>query len=73
MGDVVIYPDGHEERISRDWGYRVQTSTDGSFYVGDHGYVNFSGNLNPSVAKDLLLSHERDLGHGKTILIFSSQ
>lgn len=55
-GDFVRYPDGHEERISHLWEFHpddefesfAQTSEDGSFYLG-HGYVSFSGGLNPGV------------------------
>lgn len=50
-GDYVRFPDGRMERVSfvapREWGdmHGVQTSTGGSWYLGD-GYSSFSGSLN---------------------------
>lgn len=51
VGDFVIFRDGTERRVSYVWVWdldgkieSVQTSTDGSFYLGD-GFVSFSGSL----------------------------
>ena len=58
VGDYVIFPDEHTGRFSHDWGESIQT-TDGrygqSFYLGN-GYADFSGGLNPSTLRFLLLS-----------------
>jgi hypothetical protein len=64
MGDYVIYPDGHSERISYDWGSKVQTSDakfGSSFYLEECGYVSFSGGLNPPVPKNKLRETGRTL------------
>ena len=53
VGDFVWFADGTRRRIAHDWGDEVQTSTGGSFYLGD-GYVSFSGSLFPCVAKATL-------------------
>lgn len=50
VGDYVIFPDGHQERFSHDWGDGLQTSPGGSWYLGD-GYASFSGALNPAIPK----------------------
>lgn len=47
-GDFVRFADGRMERVSHVWDAAVQTSEGGSFYLG-HGYVSFSGGLNPSI------------------------
>ena len=44
VGDFVIFADGVTRRVSYVWDDGVQTSDDGSFYLGD-GYVSFSGAL----------------------------
>ena len=48
VGDFVIFADGTERRISHNWGDEVQTSDDGSFYLGD-GYMSFAGSLYTSI------------------------
>jgi hypothetical protein len=58
VGDWVVFADGVERRISQRWQFpadedgpaidAVQTSSGGSFYLGD-GYVSFSGGLFGSV------------------------
>jgi hypothetical protein len=54
VGDYVQFPDHHVERFSHDWGDSIQT-TDGlygqSFYLDRTGYADFSGGLNPAIAK----------------------
>lgn len=52
-GDYVRFPDGHLERISHVWDDGVQTSAQGSWYLG-HGYVSFSGGLNEIVKNETL-------------------
>lgn len=49
LGDFVVFPDGHRERVSHHWGDAVQTSPGGSFYLDRGGAVSFSGGLNPSI------------------------
>jgi hypothetical protein len=64
LGDYVIYPGGHSERISHDWGNGVQTSDakcGSSFYLEERGHVSFSGGLNPSVPKNKLRETGRTL------------
>jgi len=61
-GDYVEFADGVVRRVSHVWcfepdGY-VQTSTDGSFYLGD-GHVSFSGALFPGVSSDTLTKTEQ--------------
>ena len=52
VGDYVVFGNRPRmERISHDWGDAVQTSVDGSWYLGDGGYVSFSGGLNPPIPK----------------------
>jgi len=71
-GDYVIFADGCTRRISHvgHWGERlgddpldgIQTSDDGSFYIG-HGHVSFSGGLYPAVRPTTLtLTDERRNG-----------
>ena len=50
VGDYAIFADGTTHRFSYDWGgeYGIQTSKDGSFYLGD-GYMSFSGGLDPCI------------------------
>ena len=55
VGDYVIYPDGHYERISYDWDDHVQTSPGGSFNLSKGGSTSFSGGLNPGVRVDDLV------------------
>jgi hypothetical protein len=60
-GDWVIFADGVERRISHVWDwpadsdgtalYSIQTSDDGSWYLGD-GYASFSGGLHPGIPGD---------------------
>ncbi len=65
VGDF-LRVDGGFLRFTHDWGDRIQTTVrpshpctgDASFYLGDGGYVSFSGSLDPSIMKDTL----RDTG-----------
>lgn len=66
VGDFVRYADGVEHRVSHVWGDEaddtIQTSYGGSFYLG-HGYVSFSGGLEPGVKRETLtLTGERKDG-----------
>ncbi len=49
VGDFALFPDGHEERFSHDWGDGLQTSRGGSWYLSIEGYASFSGGLNPMI------------------------
>jgi hypothetical protein len=60
VGDFVRFSD-RLERISHDWGDKVQTSEGGSFYLAEGGQVSFSGGLNPSVPKERLRKREEIL------------
>lgn len=62
VGDFVILTDGTLERFSHDWGDSLQTSPGGSWYMGNNGYIEFSGGLNPSIPKNQLtrLSNFKD-------------
>lgn len=59
VGDFVIFADGVTRRISHVWDCwedmpaSVQTSDDGSYYLGD-GYVSMSGGLHPGIPSDTL-------------------
>jgi hypothetical protein len=44
VGDYVCFADGVTRRISYVWPDDIQTSDDGSFYLGK-GYMSFSGVL----------------------------
>jgi hypothetical protein len=71
VGDFVRYENGRMERVSHIWDFtdedpsfvpQAQTSESGSFYLG-HGYVSFSGGLNPGVkVSELRLTDEKKLG-----------
>jgi hypothetical protein len=54
VGDYVIFPDQHVERISHDWGDKMQT-TGGqfgqNFYLGRQGEASQSGGSNPGIPK----------------------
>lgn len=50
VGDYLVFPDGHVERFSYDWGEDIQTSQGGSFYLGE-GSASFSGGLNEALPK----------------------
>lgn len=50
-GDFILFPTGELERFSYDWGEEMQTSADGSFYLGLSGRASFSGALNPATPK----------------------
>jgi hypothetical protein len=49
VGDWLVYPDGTGKRFSHDWGDGLQVSAGGSFYLGDGGWVSFSGSLDPTI------------------------
>jgi len=51
LGDFLLFSDGVYHRFSHIWKDGLQTSRDGSFYLGD-GHCSFSGGLDPSVPKD---------------------
>lgn len=52
VGDWVIFPDSHHERISHDWwGESLQTSHGGSFHLCKNGNGDFSGGLNSAIAR----------------------
>ena len=54
VGDFVIMQDGKTRRFTHDWGDTIQTSifeNGGSFYLEKSGYGNYSGGLEPGVAK----------------------
>lgn len=53
VGDYVAFADGVTRRISHIWPDGVQTSDDGSFYLGE-GYMSFSGSLYVSVPTETL-------------------
>lgn len=58
VGDVVYYPDGSRRRIAYIWFDEHYQPTDGryagSFYLGEDGYVSFSGGLDPGIPIDKL-------------------
>lgn len=60
VGDFVELPDGTTRRFTHDWGDEIQTTGtaefagDASFYFG-HGYMSFSGSLDPGVPKARLI------------------
>lgn len=68
VGDYIVFADGVARRISHIWDWNVpeevsiQTSTDGSFYLGS-GYMSFSGSLYSGVpGTSLTLTSERRKG-----------
>lgn len=61
VGDYVRMPNGELERFSHDWGKDIQTSKGGSFYLHKGGGAEFSGGLNPAIAKSLI----KDTGETK--------
>jgi len=62
VGDFVEFADGPTRRIGYLWGSGpdrlVQTSTEGSFYLGEHG-VDFSGALYPTMPASSLTDTHR--------------
>jgi hypothetical protein len=60
IGDYVIFPDAHLERFSHDWGDRLQTSTEGSFFLLDNGNGDFSGGLNSAIKLEHFTSSDLD-------------
>ncbi|UJX45742.1 hypothetical protein [Xanthobacter sp. YC-JY1] len=55
IGDYLVFPDGHMERFSYDWGDDIQTSPGGTFYLDRSGLASFSGGLNEAVLKARML------------------
>lgn len=53
VGDFVVFACGTVHRFSYKWDDGIQTSREGSWYLGN-GYVSFSGGLQPSVKFDTL-------------------
>ncbi|MQA40631.1 hypothetical protein [Rugamonas aquatica] len=53
-GDYVLFPTGEMERLGRDWGGALQTTPSGSFYLWKGGGADFSGGLNPPIARETL-------------------
>jgi len=48
-GDFIIMTDGTLKRFCHDWGEEgLQTTTGGSFYLGENGSVSYSGGLDPT-------------------------
>ena len=48
-GDFIIMTDGTIKRFCHDWGEEgLQTTTGGSFYLGENGEISYSGGLDPS-------------------------
>ena len=61
VGDYVLI-DGVLNRFSHDWVKSIQTSKDGSFYMGD-GSVSFSGGLDPAINKTRFeLTDQKEMG-----------
>jgi len=54
VGDFVNTDDGRLVRISQIWPESVQLSESGSWYLGESGYVSFSGGLEPSFRRSEL-------------------
>jgi hypothetical protein len=54
VGDVVIFNDGTQRRISYIWPSGVQTSDGGSFYLSSAGYMSYSGGLHGITPLDSL-------------------
>jgi hypothetical protein len=61
VGDWVEFPGSIRRRISHIWPDSLQTSDEGSYYLGN-GYVSMSGSLHPGVPPDSLTDtgHTRD-------------
>jgi hypothetical protein len=49
IGDWVMFPDGHTERVGYVWPEGMQTSYRGFFQLCESGDGNFSGALNGSI------------------------
>lgn len=53
QGDFVVSANGEVRRVAHDWGDFVQLSSGGrfggSFYLGERGYVSYSGALDPGI------------------------
>ncbi len=69
IGDFVIFPDGHEGRFTHDWGDEIQTTSrkfggDASFYLSASGHGDYSGGLDPSIAKSKLVD-TKELKNGR--------
>ncbi len=55
-GDFIRLHDGRLARISHCWDDTVQTTKDGSYYMGRSGHCEYSGGLYPGVARDALVA-----------------
>lgn len=57
VGDVVLWPNGQERRISdATWDFTYQTSARGSYHINVRGYSSFSGALFPTVLREFLVA-----------------
>ena len=54
VGDFVVMDDGRLVRISYLWPDTAQVSEGGSWYLGERGYVSFSGSLEPGFRRSEL-------------------
>jgi len=58
VGDYVVFGNGEMRRFAHDWEeYGLQTTTAadaGSFYLGESGYCDMSGSLEPCVRRETL-------------------
>jgi hypothetical protein len=55
VGDFVIMPDGRYERFTYDHGDGIQITCgrgSESFYIGEKGYVSYSGGLDPCIPRE---------------------
>lgn len=68
VGDFCVMRNGEERRFTYHWGDRIQVNMKGissSFYLDDHGVMDYSGGLDPAIRITTLKLRLADVRDGR--------
>jgi len=68
VGDFCVMRTGEERRFTYHWGDRIQVNMKGissSFYLDDHGVMDYSGGLDPAIPITKLKLRPADVRDGR--------